>query len=163
MRTKTFKRAALLFIAAAPSIFIGGAAYSAPVGAKVGVLTCDVSGGVNVIRSDHALACNYQGTGSAGVEHYTGNIKSFGVNFGYTKKARMVWAVFAPASNFKAAALQGEYAGVTAGATIGVGGNANVLLGGLDKSISLQPVSIEGNEGINIAAGVTSIRLSASD
>jgi hypothetical protein len=157
-----FKLTALIFIVVALSFGID-AVYSAPVGAKAGLLTCDVSGGVNVIRSNHALSCNYQGTGSKAVEHYVGNIMSFGVNFGYTKNAKIVWAVFAPTSNFKAEALQGDYAGVTAGATFGVGGDANVLIGGLDKSISLQPVSFEGNEGINIAAGVTSIRLSASD
>ena len=42
----------------------GTAAYSAPAGAKVRVLTCDVSGGVDLTRSHHALFCNYQGTGS---------------------------------------------------------------------------------------------------
>jgi Protein of unknown function (DUF992) len=138
-------------------------AHSAPVGAKVGVLTCDVSGGVDFIRSSHALSCSYQGTGSAPVEHYIGHISSVGANFGYTKDAKIVWAVVAPSSDFKAQTLEGEYAGVTAGATVGVGGAANVLVGGLDKSVSLQPLSFEGSEGINIAAGVTAIKLVAAD
>jgi hypothetical protein len=158
-----FKYAVFLSAALALTSGFAAAAYSAPAGIKVGVLTCDVSGGVNLVLSNHSLSCSYQGTGSKTAEHYTGHISSVGANLGYTKDAKIVWAVFAPSSDFKAKALQGEYAGVTAGATVGIGGNANVLVGGLDKSISLQPVSFEGNEGINIAAGVSSIKLTATE
>lgn len=138
-------------------------AFSAPAGVKVGVLTCNVAGGVDLVRSNHALSCSYHGTGSDTAEHYIGHISSIGVNLGYTEDAKIVWTVFAPSSDFKAKALQGEYVGVTAGASVGVGGNANVLVGGLDKSISLEPVSFEGSEGISIAAGVSSIKLTATD
>ena len=44
-------------------------------------------------------------------------------------------------------------------ATVGVGVGANVLIGGLDKSIALQPLSVEGNKGLNVAAGIGSISL----
>jgi hypothetical protein len=157
-----FKSAAVI---SAPLLLIAsfGVAHSAPAGVKVGVLSCDVSGGIDVIRSKHSLSCNYQGTGAKATEHYAGHISSIGVNLGYTKDAKIVWAVFAPSSDFKAKALQGEYGGVTAGAAVGVGGNANVLVGGLDKSISLQPVSFEASEGINIAAGISSIKLTATE
>jgi Protein of unknown function (DUF992) len=157
-----FKSAALLSVSLA-LVAGSGTAHSAPAGIKVGVLSCDVSGGVDLIRSKHSLSCNYQGTGARTTEHYAGHISSIGVNIGYTKDAKIVWAVFAPSSDFKAKALQGEYGGVTAGASVGVGGNANVLVGGLDKSISLQPVSFEASEGINIAAGVSSIKLTATE
>ncbi len=56
-------------------------------------------------------------------------------------------------------ALEGTYAGATAGATVGVGADVNVLVGGFDKSIALQPISIEGNSGLNVAAGIGSISL----
>ena len=56
-------------------------------------------------------------------------------------------------------ALEGDYAGATASATVGVGLGANVLIGGLDKSIALQPLSVSGNTGLNIAAGVGVITL----
>jgi hypothetical protein len=140
----------------------GAGANAAPAGVKVGVLSCDISGGLDIVRTKHALTCSYQGTGTSATENYVGHISSIGVNIGYTKDAKMVWAVFAPSSDFKAKALQGEYAGVTAGAAVGVGLDANVLVGGLDKSISLQPVSFEGSEGINIAVGISSIKLTAS-
>jgi hypothetical protein len=158
-----YRIAATLSAALAAASLFGTAAYAAPAGVKAGLLTCDVSGGMDLVRSNHALSCIYQGTGNRATEHYVGHISSIGVNFGYTKDAKIAWAVFAPSSDFKAKALQGEYAGVTAGATVGIGGNANVLVGGLDKSISLQPLSLQGNEGINIAAGVSSIKLTASE
>jgi hypothetical protein len=138
-------------------------ADAAPAGVKIGVLTCDVSGGLDVIRSSHALTCDYQGTGSQASEHYAGRISSFGANFGYSKGAKMAWAVFAPSSDFRAKALQGEYGGVTAGVAVGVGVGANVLVGGLGKSISLQPVSFQGSEGLNIAAGISAIKLTAAN
>jgi len=138
-------------------------ADAASAGVKVGVLSCDVSGGLDVIRSSHSLSCDYQGTGSQTAEHYVGHISSIGANLGYSKGAKMAWAVFAPSSDLKAKALQGEYAGITVGAAVGVGAGANVLVGGFDKSISLQPVSFEGSEGLNLAVGISSIKLSAAN
>lgn len=72
------------------------------------------------------------------------------------------WAVVAPISDVRAGALEGNYAGATASATVGVGPGANVLIGGLDKSIALQPVSVEGNEGLNVAAGIGAISLKSA-
>jgi len=71
----------------------------------------------------------------------------------------MVWAVFAPASDVGKDALEGNYAGVSASAAVGVGAGAKVLVGGLDKSITLQPVSVEGDTGVNLAVGVAAINL----
>jgi hypothetical protein len=85
------------------------------------------------------------------VEHYSGTISKWGVDIGYTAKAKLIWAVFAPTSDVRPGALEGEYAGATAQATVGVGLGANVLIGGLDKSVALQPVSVEGSTGLNVA------------
>ena len=71
----------------------------------------------------------------------------------------LVWAVFAPTANLAPGALNGNYIGATGSATVGVGAGANVLVGGSNSTISLQPVSIEGNTGLNVAAGVASISL----
>ncbi len=67
--------------------------------------------------------------------------------------------MFAPSSDVRAGALEGDYAGASASATVGVGVGANLLVGGLDKSIALQPLSVEGNSGLNVAAGIGSISL----
>ena len=95
-------------------------------------------------------------------EHYTGTISKFGVDIGYTEGACWSGRVFAPTSDVRPGALQGDYAGATAQATVGVGVGANVLIGGLDKSIALQPLSVEGNKGLNVAAGIGSISLHAA-
>ena len=95
-------------------------------------------------------------------EHYTGSISKFGVDIGYTEGGVLVWGVFAPTSDMRKGALQGDYAARSAQATVGVGVGANALVGGFDKSIALQPLSVEGSKGLNVAAGIGSISLHAA-
>ena len=138
---------------------VASAADAAPAGVKVGTLTCNVAGGMGfVFGSTKDLSCTYQPT-KAPVERYAGTISKWGVDIGYTGKGKLIWGVFAPASDVRPGALEGEYAGASAQANIGVGLGANVLIGGLDKSIALQPVSVEGSTGLNVAAGIGSISL----
>jgi len=75
-----------------------------------------------------------------------------------TGKGVMAWAVFAP-GKLKAGALAGHYVGASAEASVAVGLGANVLVGGSDKSIALQPLSVQAQTGLNLAAGVASLRL----
>jgi hypothetical protein len=135
-----------------------GAANAAPHGVRVGDLTCNVASGWGfVFGSSKDLHCTYRGNGH--FEHYTGSISKFGVDVGYTEGGVLVWGVFAPTSDMRKGALAGDYAGASAQATVGLGVGANVLLGGLDKSIALQPLSVEGSKGLNVAAGIGSISL----
>ncbi|HVY88069.1 MAG TPA: DUF992 domain-containing protein [Hyphomonadaceae bacterium] len=128
-------------------------------GVKVGVLTCDIEGGWGLILgSQKDLNCAFKATNGQ-VSHYTGDITKLGVDVGYTKGGVMIWDVLAPSSDMHMDALEGKYAGVTAGATAVVGGNLNVLVGGLDKSFTLQPVSVEGNTGLSITAAVGAMKL----
>ncbi|HEX2761534.1 MAG TPA: DUF992 domain-containing protein [Rhizomicrobium sp.] len=153
---KTFH---LMVGAAIAMAALSGAANAAPAGVKVGTLTCDVASGAGFIfGSSKDLACSYEPT-KARVEHYAGTISKWGVDIGYTGKGKLIWAVFAPSSDVRPGAIEGEYAGATAQANVGVGLGANVLVGGLDKSIALQPVSIQGSTGLNVAAGIGSISL----
>jgi hypothetical protein len=71
----------------------------------------------------------------------------------------IVWAVLNPTSDVSPGALNGDYVGATASASVGVGVGANVLVGGFNKSVTLQPLSIEGNQGLNVAAGIGAISL----
>lgn len=138
-------------------------ANAAPAGVKVGELTCNVSSGFGFIfGSSKDLHCTYRPSGHPH-EHYIGTVKKFGVDIGYTEGGILVWGVFAPTSDLAPGALSGTYAGATANATIGVGLGANVLVGGLKKSIALQPLSIEGNQGLNVAAGIGSITLKSTE
>src|SRR4051812_11434982 len=141
---------------AVTGLAIASTASAAPAGVKVGTLTCNVASGMGFIfGSSKDLRCSYEPT-KASVEHYAGSINKWGVDIGYTSKSKLIWAVFAPASDVRPGALEGEYAGATAQATVGVGLGANVLVGGLDKSIALQPLSVSGQTGLNVAAGIGS-------
>ena len=159
--SKIMRLTATLFTA-----IVGIAALAAPASAqsavKVGTLSCNVASGFGFIfGSSKALNCTYSGVGGQ-YEHYMGNITKFGADIGYTSGGIIVWTVVAPVAMMHPGALAGAYAGATGSATIGVGLGANVLVGGSNNTIALQPLSIEGNTGLNVAAGVASIQLTAA-
>lgn len=126
----------------------------------VGTLACNIGGGPGyVIGSSHPIACTYNGP--AGIEHYTGNIAKLGMDIGYLRGGRMIWHVVAPTAAPRPVRgmLSGTYTGVTGGAAVGVGAGANVLVGGSGRSFSLQPVSFEGERGLDVAAGIEEMHL----
>ncbi len=134
-------------------------APAAAQGIKVGVLTCNVAAGWGFIfGSSRKVRCQF-GPHAGAVERYTGSITKFGVDIGYSAAAVMVWGVFAPVLSLQPGALAGNYAGVTASAAVGMGVGANVLVGGFNKSFALQPLSVEGSIGLNVAAGVEGLHL----
>ena len=90
---------------------------------------------------------------------YTGTIKKFGLDIGATQQAQIAWAVLAPTAHLPPRSLVGSYGGISAEATIGVGLGANALIGGSAKSIVLQPLSVQTQQGLNIAAGVAALQL----
>jgi hypothetical protein len=144
---------------AAAAIAFASAADAAPHGVRVGELTCNVASGWGfVFGSSKDLHCTYHGNGRH-YERYTGTISKFGVDIGYTEGGVLVWGVFAPTSDMRKGALEGDYVGASAQANVGVGAGANALIGGFDKSITLQPLSLEGSKGLNVAAGIGSISL----
>jgi hypothetical protein len=132
---------------------------SARSGVKIGSLNCRVEGGVGLILgSSKGMACRFHPAGGGRPETYVGRITRLGVDIGFTKKAYMTWAVFAP-GKVKRGALAGSYGGASAEATVGVGLGANVLIGGFKKTIALQPLSVQGQEGLDIAAGIAGLSL----
>lgn len=146
--------AALLALAVA-----AGPAIAAKDGIKVGVLTCNIDGGVGlIIGSSKGVECTFQPAGGGATEVYEGKIGKLGLDIGITGKAVMGWAVFAP-GKVKPGALSGRYSGASAEASLIAGLGANVLIGGSDKSINLQPISVQAQTGVNIAAGVASLKL----
>ena len=126
---------------------------------KVGTLTCDISAGIGmIVTSKKNLACIFTPGRPGPREVYTGSISKYGLDLGSTTRGEMVWAVYAP-SNRKFGALAGQYAGASAEATVGAGLGANVLVGGSNRTVALQPVSVQGQEGLNLAVGVAGIEL----
>jgi hypothetical protein len=153
-----------LHVAAALAASIGlAAALATPAaaqgGVNVGNLSCNVSSGWGfVFGSSRALNCTFAG-GPGRYEYYVGNISKFGMDIGYTQGGVLVWTVIAPTANLGPGALAGSYGGATASATVVVGVGANALIGGSNNTIALQPLSIEGNRGLNVAAGIGAITL----
>jgi hypothetical protein len=151
-------------VAGAAILAMGASALATPAKAdstvKAGVLTCHVDSGWGFIfGSSRDLKCNYSGSGRN--EHYSGHIAKYGVDIGYLQGGVIVWGVLAPTTTLAAGALAGDYGGATGGASVGVGVDANVLVGGFDKSITLQPVSVGGDKGLNVAAGIAAVSLHA--
>ena len=146
----------------AVGLVAGALVYGPPAqaqGVKAGVLSCNVASGFGFIfGSSRAVNCTFSPPGGP-PQRYVGSIDRFGVDIGYTAGGVLVWTVLAPTTSPAPGSLAGSYGGVTASATVAVGVGANVLVGGSNNTISLQPLSIEGNTGLNVAAGVAALTL----
>lgn len=126
---------------------------------KIGTLSCDISGGIGlIIASKKDLTCMFTPSQPGPREVYVGAISKFGLDLGATAGGEMIWSVFAP-TNRKFGALAGRYGGATAEATVGAGLGASVLIGGSNRTVALQPVAVQGQAGLNVAAGVVELDL----
>jgi hypothetical protein len=139
-----------LLLAAAP-------AAEAKSGVKVGTLRCVVAPGVGLIlASSKEVRCTFKPQGGR-TEFYSGSTGKLGIDIGITNKSYLAWTVFAPGRPGPGA-LNGTYVGASAQATAGAGLGANVLVGG-NNGINLQPISVQGQTGLNVAAGLGSLTL----
>jgi hypothetical protein len=126
---------------------------------RAGILQCQ--GGQNVgfvVGSVTSLECVFQSEGRR-PEPYVATVHRFGLDLGVTDQTRLSWAVNAPTGRVGRGDLAGNYGGVGANASVGVGGGGNFLVGGPQNSYALQPVSVQGQTGLNVAAGVANIEL----
>ncbi|TCD16149.1 DUF992 domain-containing protein [Oricola cellulosilytica] len=132
-------------------------------GTKVGSLDCEVEGGIGLlIGSSKKMQCTFSAADGSS-EDYTGTINKLGLDVGITGKSYIKWIVFTPAgSEIGKFALAGKYAGVSTGLSLGIGLGANALVGGQEKNIGLQPLSIEGQTGLNVALAVSQLSLQAA-
>ncbi len=135
------------------------AAAQHPERVKAGTLSCDVSAGIGlIVTSRKAVTCMFTPSAPGPREVYVGSIEKFGLDIGATAGGEMVWAVYAPTTR-RFGALSGTYSGATAEGTVGVGVGANVLVGGSSRTVTLQPVSVQGQAGLNLAVGVGALDL----
>ena len=126
-------------------------------GVRTGTLECDVAGSVGmIIGSSRKVSCTYQGAGRS--QRYVGTINRIGLDVGVMKDAKMVWSVVAPSGEAARMGLEGKYRGASVGAAAVYGGAANVLVGG-SSGFNLQPVTVNSERGVNLAAGVSSLSL----
>ncbi|WP_460449769.1 DUF992 domain-containing protein [Alsobacter sp. SYSU BS001988] len=144
-----------------------GLALAAPAwaqsGSKIGTLSCDVSAGVGMIlMQKQRLQCVFRPDNGGPADAYTGQITDYGVAIGEVAAGHLIWGVIAAERGLPTGALAGSYAGVGVQAAAGVGVGANLLVGGTGRAFSLQPLSVEGMTGLNIAGGVTQVTLAAA-
>ena len=149
----------LLALAVVGSTTMLSSAGQAQSAVKVGTLRCNVSAGLGlVITSSRDMDCLFEPSGGRR-EAYRGTIRRFGLDIGATTRGVLIWGVIAEVRKPARDALAGEYVGAAAEATAGVGLGVNVLVGGSGRAYSLQPVSVEGQLGLNLAAGVAQLSL----
>src|ERR1700694_5480754 len=126
---------------------------------RAGVLQCQ--GGQNVgfvVGSVTSLECVFQSEGRR-PQPYIATVRRYGVDLGFTDQTRLAWAVNAPAGRIARGDLSGNYGGVGANASVGIGGGGNFLVGGPANAYALQPISVQGQTGLNVAAGIADIEL----
>jgi hypothetical protein len=135
------------------------ASAQGPARLEIGVLNCRVAGGVGLILgSTKQLDCVFQRAGGS-IESYVGSISKFGIDIGGTTASVIAWGVLASTADVPSGALAGSYAGISGEATVGVGVGANALIGGSSRSIVLQPLSVQAQQGLNIAVGIAAMEL----
>jgi hypothetical protein len=151
-----FAAAGIAAAALALGSFVPAGAQPARI--QVGSLNCSLSSSLGlVVGSQRNVACIFH-TDNVPDETYQGTLSRVGLDIGATSGGKIVWAVFAGTNRFMGM-LNGSYVGASGEASIAVGLGANVLVGGSHRSVALQPLSVQGQVGLNIAAGVSRLYL----
>ena len=126
---------------------------------QVGTLECRGGASIGfIVGSVTNLGCVLRIDGMP-EDRYVATIRKIGVDIGITEQTRLAWTVYAPTARLGPGALSGNYAGAQGSASVGVGVGGNALIGGSDNSIALQPLSVQGQVGLNVAAGLESLEL----
>jgi Protein of unknown function (DUF992) len=155
----TIRHVACLTAAAALSAIVTSPA-PAQTNVQAGTLTCDVSAGIGMILTQkQTMTCSFVPVSGGPPDLYTGRVDQFGVALGAVQQGTLVWGVVAPTTGVPHGALAGTYVGVGAQATAGAGLGANALVGGTGRAFALQPLSVQGQTGVNIAGGITTVTL----
>ena len=130
-----------------------------PTWAQAGMLRCKLNPSIGFVIFGHqSMECSFQPV-SGPVQGYEGAINTVGLDLGVSEGGRFAWAVFGPATGMPYGALAGEYVGASGDVGVGVGAGANVLVGGSNRSIALQPVSLEGSIALDVVAGLSQLQL----
>jgi len=130
---------------------------------QVGMLSCrSPETATYIVVSARAFDCVFTPSVGGPVQRYQGVVHRIGAQIGISGGSAMGWAVFAATRHLGPGALNGSYVGVSGGAAVGIGGSANGLVGGADNAFTLQPISLEGETGLNVVATVTGLELQGS-
>lgn len=152
-------RPKLMSALAAAALSVATAAPAGAAAVRAGLLECNVSSSVGfIVTSNRNLSCVLRPRVGPR-QYYTGSIRNIGLDLGFTGGGRIAWAVLTAGSALPPNALAGDFVGAQGSATFGGGVSANVLVGGNNRSISLQPLSVGVQSGVNLAAGVGALSL----
>jgi hypothetical protein len=153
-------RSILALLAVVAMLSLPAAAQS-PNWTQVGSLMCKVNPNVGFIFVGHQpMECSFTPTlAAAPPQYYDGAINTVGLDLGVSAGSLLGWGVFAPTTGLSSGDLSGEYVGVTGDVGLGIGGGANVLLGGSARTFALQPLSLQGSIAVNVVLGVSSLKL----
>jgi hypothetical protein len=133
---------------------------AAQLGPPAGRLSCNVGAGIGlVVTSQRPMDCRFTPRRGPS-QRYVGVVRNFGLDLGSIRSSTMSWRVYGPYARAPRGILAGRYVGATAGASAGVGGSGNLLIGGNNNQVTLQPLSVQSSRGINVAIGVTGFELS---
>ncbi len=150
---------AAALVAAVSFARAGGPSVAQPRQVQVGTLTCSLSASIGLnVGSQKNVNCILKGAPGEPEEAYTGTMTTVGVDIGVTTGGVIVWAVFSDTSRY-AGMLAGTYAGATAEVSVAAGLGANVLVGGSRHTVALQPLSVQGQIGLDIAGGIGALEL----
>jgi hypothetical protein len=126
---------------------------------EVGVLECRGSTTSFIVGSVTDLACVFRQSGTNVADPYNAVIRRAGVDIGFPQQVAVAWGVFAPTNRIGYGDLAGTYVGASASASVGVGLGANALVGGSGNTFALQPLSMQGQVGLSVAAGIAGLEL----
>jgi hypothetical protein len=154
------KRISAILAVTATALIVSAASATAASRVEVGVLECRGPTTSFIIGSQTDLRCVFRhNSGRVSHYRYRGTVNRLGVDIGVGQRTAIAWAVFAPTKRVGRGDLRGSYGGVSAGASVGIGGGANALLGGSNNTIALQPLSVQGQSGLGINAGIAGLSL----
>jgi hypothetical protein len=152
------KSAAAIIGAAALAVVLAATAEAQPRRVQAGTLKCSLSSSVGlVVASQRNVNCLLTSDGAPD-EAYTGTLTRIGVDIGVTSGGVVIWSVFTDTNRY-AGMLNGTYTGASAEVSVAAGLGANVLIGGSNHSVALQPVSVQGQVGLDVGAGIGTLEL----
>jgi hypothetical protein len=158
--TKMFRLSLVLTTIGLITAIASQATAQTPSGTKVGTLNCQLAPSAGFIVGSHdPMRCRYAPDGPFTPEFYDGVITTVGLDIGFTAGGELAWAVIAPTVGPPRGGLAGEYLGASGSVTAGVGGGANVLIGGSQRSFVLQPLSVQSQTGLDLTLGVSGLEL----
>ncbi len=146
----------IFFVAAFASV---GTVLPAAAQTPAGMLECNVSPSVRAgATSSKALSCIFHAVNGP-LEYYNGTLNMTGVDVGFTDAGHLSWGVAIAGPYPPQYPLVGTYTGASGGLTVLAGAEANTLVGGNGSSVSLQPLSVSTQTGLDINLGIASLTL----